>query len=55
VRTQRPRYTRDLIRYRRGVRKAKTIVHTATARGRHYVNVYARRGSSDYTLTLERD
>jgi subtilisin family serine protease len=55
VRTQRRSYTRDLIRYRGGVRKAKMIVHTARVRGRHYVNVYARRGSSDYTLTLERD
>jgi subtilisin family serine protease len=54
VRTQRQFYRRDLIRYRGGARKTKTIVHVAKARGRHFVNVYARRGSGDYTLTLVR-
>jgi subtilisin family serine protease len=54
VGTQRPTYRRNLIRYIGGARKRKTIVYQAKKNGRHFVNVFARRGNTDYTVTLER-
>ena len=54
VGTQRPTYRRNLIRYIGGVSKRKTIVYQAKKNGRHFVNVPARRGNTDYTVTLER-
>ena len=37
-----------------GSRKSKTIVYQAKKNGRHFVNVFARRGGGDYTVTIER-
>ncbi len=54
VGTQRPTYRRNLIRYIGGGRKTKTIVYQAKKNGRHFVNVFARSGSTDYAVTLER-
>ncbi|HEX2503892.1 MAG TPA: S8 family serine peptidase [Miltoncostaeaceae bacterium] len=54
VRTASATARRNLIAARRGVRKAKTIAYTAKKNGRHFVKVSARRGGTDYTLTLER-
>jgi subtilisin family serine protease len=54
VGTQRPTYRRNLIRYIGGARKRKTIVYQAKKNGRHFVNVFARRGNTEYTVTLER-
>jgi subtilisin family serine protease len=54
VGTQRATYRRNLIRYIGGGRKSKTIVYKAKKNGRHFVNVFARQGSTDYTVTMER-
>jgi subtilisin family serine protease len=54
VSTRRPSYRRNLIRYLGSARKRKTLVYTAKKNGRHFVNVFARRGSTVYTVTLER-
>ena len=54
VRTQSASYKRNLIRYRGGSRKTKRIVYVAKKNGRHFVNVYARRGGTDYTVSLRR-
>jgi len=45
---------RNMLRYRGGAAKRKVIVHRATRSGRHYVNVFARRGGSDYSVQLVR-
>ncbi len=45
---------RNLITARRGGRKRKTIAYMARKNGRHFVKVAARRGATDYTLTIER-
>ena len=54
VGTRRATYRRNLIRYVGGGRKSKTIVYQAKKNGRHFVNVFARRGGGDYTVTIER-
>jgi subtilisin family serine protease len=45
---------RNLIKFVGGRRKTKTITYKAKKNGRHFVNVYARRGGTAYTVTLER-
>jgi hypothetical protein len=45
---------RNLIRYRGGASKRKVIVYRATRAGRHFVNVFARRGAADYAVDLVR-
>lgn len=45
---------RNLIRRVSGTRTTKTIVYRAVKNGRHFVNAFARRGSTDYTVTIER-
>jgi hypothetical protein len=54
VRLSSPSAGRNLITSRRGGRKSKTISYTAKKNGRHFVKVSARRGETDYTITLER-
>ena len=54
VGTRRATYRRNLIRYVGGGRKSKSIVYQAKKNGRHFVNVFARRGGGDYTVTIER-
>ncbi len=54
VGTQRATYRRNLIRYIGGSRKSKTIVYQAKKNGRHFVNVFARQGGTDYTVTVAR-
>jgi hypothetical protein len=45
---------RNLIKFVGGARKTKTITYRAKKNGRHFVNVYARRGGTAYTVTVER-
>jgi len=54
VRLSSPSAGRNLITSRRGGRKSKAISYTAKKNGRHFVKVTARRGETDYTVTLER-
>jgi subtilisin family serine protease len=54
VATGRENVSRNLIRYRGGASERKVVVYRAPRGGRHYVNVFARKGSADYTVTLVR-
>ena len=54
VATGRGNVERNLIRYRGGGSKRKVIVYRATRAGRHFVNVFARKGASEYTVNLVR-
>jgi subtilisin family serine protease len=54
VRPQSARAGRNRIRQLRGPRTTKRIVYTARKNGRHFVQVRARLGRPDYTVTLER-
>ncbi len=54
VRPKDPGGRRNLVGRRDGSRTTKVVVYTARKNGRHFVRVTARRGSPDYTLTLER-
>jgi subtilisin family serine protease len=54
VATGRGNVARNLIRYRGGASKRKVIVYRATRAGRHFVNVFARRGAADYAVDLVR-
>jgi hypothetical protein len=44
----------DLLRYRQGSASRKSITYRAERTGRHYVDVFAQKGSGAYTLTITR-
>ena len=52
VRTDEGNVRRNLIRYKGGTAKRKRVVFTATRSGVHYLNVFGRRGRSDYRLVI---
>jgi hypothetical protein len=54
VATGKANVARNLIRYRGGAATRKVVVYRATRSGRHYVNVFARRGTADYAVALSR-
>lgn len=52
VRTDEGNVRRNLIRYKGGRAKTKRVVFTPTRSGVHHLNVFGRRGRSDYTLVI---
>jgi Subtilase family len=55
VRTVGRHYKRKIVRFVGGARKTKTFVYVAKKNGRHFVDVYARRAGTDYTLTFQQE
>jgi hypothetical protein len=52
VRTSAANVRRNLLGFRGGAARVKRMTRTAERSGVHHVNVYARRGRGDYTLTI---